>query len=170
MKVAITGHTKGIGAYLAVLFPEYIGFSRTNGYDITKKSDRNRIYQESFECDVFINNATQDFAQTELLLELWDHWRSKRKMIVNIGSVSSDYVYGRLPHINYSVQKAALEHASTLMAMTHFPCKVTNIKPAFVNASGSSAMLVTDLANQIKELITMKASFWVPSITMHVGK
>lgn len=170
MKIAITGHTKGIGEAIASLFPDPMGFSRSNGYDITSRIDRNRIYSEIHDCDVFVNNAMQDFAQTELLFELWEQWRSKNKMIVNIGSVSSNYVYGRLPHINYSVQKAALDHASTLMAMAHFPCKVTNIKPAFVNDSGISAILVTDLAHQIKELITMKASFWVPSITMHVGK
>ena len=36
MKIAITGHTKGIGKAIADLYPNVIGFSRSNGYDISK--------------------------------------------------------------------------------------------------------------------------------------
>ena len=35
MKIAITGHTKGIGKAIADLYPNVIGFSRSKGYDIS---------------------------------------------------------------------------------------------------------------------------------------
>jgi len=87
MKIAITGHTQGIGkrAYDR-LCPDIIGFSRSNGYDITKLDDRKRIIEESNHCDIFINNATAEFGQTLLFLELFNNWQYQNKTIINVGS------------------------------------------------------------------------------------
>jgi NAD(P)-dependent dehydrogenase (short-subunit alcohol dehydrogenase family) len=41
MKVAITGHTSGIGKALSDVFSDVIGFSRRNGYDL-----HNRVIRE----------------------------------------------------------------------------------------------------------------------------
>jgi hypothetical protein len=87
MKIAITGHTQGIGkrAYDR-LCPNIIGFSRSNGYDITNPTDRERIIEESNHCDIFINNATTEFGQTLLFLELFKNWQYQNKTIINVGS------------------------------------------------------------------------------------
>ena len=87
MKYSITGHTAGIGRKLYErLFPNAIGFSLSTGYDITNPVDRHRIIEESKDCDVFINNATAEFAQTLLFLELFTEWKDQDKTIINVGS------------------------------------------------------------------------------------
>jgi hypothetical protein len=87
MKYAITGHTAGIGRKLFErLSPNVIGFSLSSGYDITNINDRKKIITESKDCDVFINNATAEFAQTLLFLELFNEWKDQDKTIINVGS------------------------------------------------------------------------------------
>jgi hypothetical protein len=63
-----------------------MGFSLSTGYDITSFNDRQRIIEESKNCDVFINNASADFGQTLLFLELFNEWRDQDKTIINVGS------------------------------------------------------------------------------------
>ena len=62
MKIAITGHTKGIGKAIAGLYytDEVVGFSRSNGYDISVEESISRIVAESIECDIFVNNFTNN--------------------------------------------------------------------------------------------------------------
>ena len=58
MKIAITGHSKGIGKACYNILEkdnEVYGFSRSNGYDITENF--NAIVHAVKNCDVFINNA-----------------------------------------------------------------------------------------------------------------
>lgn len=84
---AITGHTSGIGKRLYdKLSPNVKGFSLSNGYDITDVNDRAKIIEESKDCDVFINNATAEFGQTLLFLELFNSWKDQHKTIINVGS------------------------------------------------------------------------------------
>lgn len=109
MKIAVTGHTSGIGKSISERF-DVIGFSRSNGYDITK--DQEKIVKESTDCDVFINNAQKGFYQTELLYTLSKSFSGK---IINIGSISKDWVKPprRMLSIKeYSVQKLSLVHAN----------------------------------------------------------
>jgi NADP-dependent 3-hydroxy acid dehydrogenase YdfG len=63
MKVAVTGHTSGIGKAIYEKYqPNSVGFSRSNGFDITK--DIKKILKACKDCDIFVNNAQQDFFQT----------------------------------------------------------------------------------------------------------
>ena len=116
VKYAITGHTKNIGKFIYEKFDNAIGFSRSNGYDITKKCDRKRIIQESYNCDVFINNAPAGFGQAELCLDLWHQWKDRNKIIINVGSrIAEDSVvvpneYSHL--LEYSMQKRTLKTLS----------------------------------------------------------
>lgn len=117
MKYAITGHSKNIGKYLFdLLSPNAIGFSRSNGYDITKREDRNRIIKDSKNCDVFINNASADFGQSELCLELWKEWKDLDKVIINVGSriAESNIILeeNHLHLLNYSMHKKTLKTLS----------------------------------------------------------
>jgi hypothetical protein len=117
MKYAITGHTSGIGKRLFErLETSAIGFSKSNGYDINLKQDRDRIIRESLDCDVFINNAPANFAQTLLFLELHDLWRmDPSKTIINIGSRIAEVrklSYDKKHLITYQAEKLILKEMS----------------------------------------------------------
>lgn len=58
MKIAITGHSKGIGKELYNIFDsdhQVEGFSRSNGFDIA--THHKLIARSVKDCDVFVNNA-----------------------------------------------------------------------------------------------------------------
>lgn len=94
MKYAITGHTKGVGkAVYDRLNPDILGFSTSTGYDINKKEDRARIVAEAFDCDVFINNAANNFGQVYMFLDILKAWRAlPEKRIINIGNRAGEIV------------------------------------------------------------------------------
>jgi len=111
MKIAITGHTSGIGKAIYNAFPpsEVIGFSRENGHNITDVFHRDKIIKEVEDCDVFINNAHEEFAQVHMLNELYQKWQySKNKLIINIGTDSVPQSAWQVVHRRYPVEKAAL--------------------------------------------------------------
>ena len=171
MKIAITGHTSGIGNSLASVFPNFIGFSRKNGYDLHNISIRGKMYTEIDDCDIFINNADLGWNQIKLLYELWDIWKDKDKLIVNIGSTAADYN----PPIarSYNVQKKALQDACLQLQQASGPCKVMLIKPGYVDTPRVKHIEATkmdpkELALHIKELVELKNStFWTPVVTLY---
>jgi NAD(P)-dependent dehydrogenase (short-subunit alcohol dehydrogenase family) len=115
MKIAITGHTYGIGKELSTKFFiegwQVVGFSRSNGYDISKPEDRARIIEQSQDCDFFINNAYSTYAQCELLFELWQAWQGKQKRIINMSSSIVGRWQNDFRDIKYRNAKVALEDA-----------------------------------------------------------
>lgn len=121
MNIAITGHTSGIGKefYNFYLKKGYTvtGFSRSTGFDITNQIDRYKIIELSKNADLFINNATawnkDDFAQVELLFNLWESWKYQHKHIVNIGSsLTMRWSKGDArTSMSYRTAKIALENA-----------------------------------------------------------
>ena len=134
MKVAITGHSKGIGKACFDLLNkdhEAIGFSRSNGYDIVEQF--NSIVRAVKKCDVFVNNAHQGYMQVELLNAVFEMWKDDpNKTIVNISSLSK---YPGLSgnQTGYSATKAALSHqAFILMFKTDRKCRMININPGYV--------------------------------------
>lgn len=92
MKIAITGHTRGIGqAFYKEFFQKryhVTGYSRSNGYDISRPMDRQKILESTKNYDVFINNAYSPRSQFDLLKELTHQWGGQKKLIVNISSKS----------------------------------------------------------------------------------
>lgn len=126
MKYAITGHSQGIGKCLfEKMSPNVIGFSRSNGYDINSKEDRMRIIEQSKDCDIFINNAESNFAQTYLLIELFKEWKDTNKTIINVGSRISEIVLpkDRLELLEYQSQKLILKNMTS--QLQGFNCQVT---------------------------------------------
>lgn len=133
MKVAITGYSRGLGNVLADRFTaqgaEIVGFSRSNGYDISLPYIQDKIVRESFDCELFINNAYNGFAQTELLVKIVDAWKHlPNKWIVNVSSLSSYHDKRRM--WPYSIHKIALDRqAEQIQANFAWP-RVINFRPA----------------------------------------
>ena len=118
MKYSITGHTAGIGKRLYErLSPDAIGFSLSSGYDITNITDRRKIITESRDCEVFINNATAEFAQTLLFLELFQEWKNNpTKTIINVGSRIAEIKLlppDRQDLLKYQAEKLILKEMSS---------------------------------------------------------
>jgi short-subunit dehydrogenase involved in D-alanine esterification of teichoic acids len=142
MKIAITGHSKGIGkALYDTLSSTHTckGFSRSNGYDI--EDQKHLIVQASLKCDVFVNNAYKNIRQVELLNSMWNEWKhDESKTIVNISSLS------KYPGLSgnttgYSACKAALSHQAFLLMFKEpgRKCRMINVNPGFVETDMTAA-------------------------------
>ena len=88
MKVAITGHTNGLGKaiynHFVSLGHEVIGLSRSNGFSIPEKTDE--IVKIAKSCDLFFNNAHVGTTQSDFIKKLF-----RDTMIVTSGSMGADY-------------------------------------------------------------------------------
>jgi hypothetical protein len=137
MKIAITGHSAGIGLALAGIYQEkgfeVVGLSRRNGYNIRSTP---KILEKIKDCDIFINNAQVGFAQTELLFALYKEWQGvENKKIINISTLMTAEPISPLPGLNmteYYVQKIALEEAVRQLRQYHNWPKLCLIKPGGV--------------------------------------
>lgn len=117
MKIAITGHSAGIGQAFAKIFEaqghEIVGLSRRNGYNIRSLP---KVVGMIDPCDMLINNAQVGFAQTELLFEVWRRWQGQNKYIVNIGTQMTDILLpSDVKWDEYIIQKKALDLATQLL-------------------------------------------------------
>lgn len=171
MKIAITGHTQGIGRALTEVFPNHVGFSRNNGYDLNTIYGRHKAYRDMADCTVFVNNAPIGWNQIILLYELWDQWRNTENTIINIGSDAADY--SQTTARPYSIQKKALQDTCLQMQQSSNSCRVMLIKPGYVDTPrvseiDSHKIDPLELANYVKDLIENPyRTFWVPVITMY---
>ena len=130
MKVAITGHTKGIGKAIADLYPDHIGFSRSNGYDISDELVHKKIITESSGSDIFINNAYFLDAQSKLFSMMFEVWREdESKTIVNIISRAR---YDTHFEREYSNNKRDLGSVANPGFMYGRNCRIINISPGWV--------------------------------------
>jgi nucleoside-diphosphate-sugar epimerase len=141
IKIAITGHTKGLGAEIFKYLEStdtVIGFSRSNGYDIKSPLDRRKILKASMDADVFINLVHNYYHQTDLLFEFFRAWEGKEKLIINISSsVVEDVTWGqdRLDFIEYKNQKKALESMTEYLSQRKSKLKIRNYRISEINFS-----------------------------------
>jgi hypothetical protein len=117
VKIAITGHSAGIGQALTKIYTEQghevVGLSRRNGYNIRSLP---KVAGMIEPCDMFINNAQIGYAQTELLFEVWRRWQGQQKYIINISTQMTDMVLPPKEEWDeYIIQKKALELANQLL-------------------------------------------------------
>jgi hypothetical protein len=87
MKIAITGHTSGLGKSFFDHFSkdhEIIGLSRSNGYGITE--NQNEIIKIVSDCDLFFNNAHSGITQGFLISRLYN-----KIPVITSGSMGADY-------------------------------------------------------------------------------
>jgi len=120
MKIAITGHTSGVGLALKEYFEsnghQVLGFSRKSGYNIANAEQRQRIAVESVDCDIFVNNAYNNFDDSQLrMLELiYTQWQNQGKLIFNMSSRITDFaVSGHFLTKKYQDTKRKLDDYCT---------------------------------------------------------
>lgn len=135
MKIAITGHSAGIGQALADLYTEngheVIGLSRRNGYNIKSIP---KVADAIEPCDVFVNNAQAGYAQTELLIEMHRRWVDTGKHIIVISTMMTQQPVSRIEGMHeYRLQKVALEDTVSQLRYLHKSPNITVVRPGQVN-------------------------------------
>lgn len=137
MKIAITGHTAGIGQALAAEYSlaghEIIGLSQREGNNIRNIP---KICNQIEPCDVFVNNAQAGYAQTELLFEMASRWTGTGKHIIVISTMmTQEPVSPSLDMDQYRVQKLALEEAVHQLRHRRLGLKITLVRPGNIATS-----------------------------------
>lgn len=143
MKIAITGHKRGIGKefarQLSAIGHEIVGISRSDGENIRRTAHTASLIEP---CDMLINNAISFYAQTELLFEIWHRWRESNHehIIWNISTKvcerNSDRQIKGLTmreSMEYRNQKMALELAHAQLRSQPSKIKMELIRPGSVN-------------------------------------
>ena len=160
MKIAITGHTSGLGKTLFDVLSakhEVQGFSRSTGYDISSDIDKITLAIKDF--DVLINNAYHEIGQLTLLQKMYKTvWRDQDKLIMHVGSfvahkktnrpdIESSYIqskiqqktfienfcnFGTLPYVTY-IAPSAMD--TPMVSNLSYPSKMDTkaIALAFTN-------------------------------------
>ena len=140
MKIAITGHTAGIGRAFAEQLARrghsIVGISRREGENIRRIIHTASIIEP---CDMFINNAQTGYAQTELLYEVWKRWQGKERYIWNISTKMTELPINSTPDgqndfamSQYRNQKLALEEASRQLRFKNSWPQISVIRPGGV--------------------------------------
>ena len=143
MRIAITGHKKGIGKafadQLASLGHEIVGISRSDGENIRRTAHTASIIEP---CDMLINNAISLYAQTELLFEIWHRWQHSEQehLIWNISTKVCEWTEDKQINgltlrqtMEYRNQKMALELAHAQLRVQPSKTKMELIRPGGVN-------------------------------------
>lgn len=140
MKIAITGHTAGIGQafarYLSARGHEIVGISKREGNNIRNIP---KVVQLIEPCDMWINNAQSGYSQTELLYKIWYRWTGQEKMIWLISTTMTQR--NGIPPVpgleevaiaEYKNQKCALENAFVELRSQKNRPYMTMIRPGAV--------------------------------------
>jgi hypothetical protein len=132
MKVAVTGHTSGIGKACFEYF-DSIGFSRSNGYDINNPLP---IVEACKQADVFLNIAHGGFGQSIMLRSIFKEWQNEPKHIFNIGVDKVSLKSYELVHETYAVEKLAVHAMCEELQALPRKCKLTNVCLGYVENYG----------------------------------
>jgi hypothetical protein len=148
MKIAITGHKRGIGQefarQLSNMGHEVVGISRSDGENIRRVSHTASIIEP---CDMFINNAISMYAQTELLFEAWHRWQHSEDIhhIWNISTKVCEWTEDMPIHgltmrqsMEYRNQKMSLELAHNQLVAQPSKIDMRLIRPGNVNTQAFS--------------------------------
>jgi len=191
-KIAITGHTRGIGKELYQrLFDrgfELKGFSQSNGYNLQRVSTCKKVVSEivDWNADVFVNNAYIPDNQVRLLYLMYEQWQNKPRLIINLSATSSDSItnFSQMGYNEnwtpYVSDKARLDWASLQLAnmFKQGKCRVSLVKPGFVDTDSTAMfkefaedymMTADSVAEQLEWLIDQKNHVQVRNISFDVG-
>lgn len=153
MKIAITGHTGGIGKAIAERYEkegaEILGFSLENGYDLSVFGVTSFIAQKIHreDCDVLF--MVSDVEQEKLFTTLFDLWKYKPKDIFCVSGLGRLFVgdntitpYPNTSQIKYQTYQTMLksiavndfstdEDVKSTQSQERL-CRVMNITPGWV--------------------------------------
>jgi len=139
MKIAITGHTAGIGQALAKQYQlaghEIVGLSQRDGNNIRNTP---KICDQIESCDVFVNNAQAGYAQTELLFEMAQRWSGTGKQIIVISTMMTQEPVSSLTGLgmdHYRLQKVTLEEAVRQIRHRRLKVKIVIVRPGNIATS-----------------------------------
>jgi nucleoside-diphosphate-sugar epimerase len=176
MKIAITGHTAGIGQALAEQYTrsghEIVGLSKREGNNIRNIP---KICDQIEPCDMFVNNAQAGYAQTELVFEMAKRWTGTRKHIVIVSTQMTQYPISPLPGLEmdqYRVQKVALEEAVRQLRNRELGITFTIVRPGNIATSADKtvppAADVNNWAETLIEILNLatKNKLCIPEISI----
>lgn len=150
MKVAITGHTRGIGLGIKNYFEskgyEVLGFSKSAGFDISNAIVREKVVKLSQDCNIFVNNVyTSDNSQFSMLKKIHKLWEGQDKTIINIST--------RFTNKNelYNIHKRQMDEFCQEHTF-HKPF-ILNLKPGSVDTDRMKNIECPKLT--IEEVVTM---------------
>jgi NAD(P)-dependent dehydrogenase (short-subunit alcohol dehydrogenase family) len=138
MKIIVTGHTRGLGKGIYDYFSkdnEVVGFSKSNGFDITDSGCRTQIVNASKDADIFVNNAhaNGDSAQLHLLKDIYELWKHQDKIIINVGSIRSTFVDSSYKFQEYFQVKKELDLFCTQnQHKSRYPY-IINLRPGLID-------------------------------------
>jgi NADP-dependent 3-hydroxy acid dehydrogenase YdfG len=137
MKIAITGHTAGIGKSLAQIYQsqrhEIVGLSQREGNNIRNIP---KICDQIEPCDMFVNNAQAGYAQTELLFEIAQRWQGTGKQIIVISTMMTQHPVSTAPELDqYRLQKVTLEQAVNQLRHRRLGIKIVLVRPGDIATS-----------------------------------
>jgi NADP-dependent 3-hydroxy acid dehydrogenase YdfG len=158
MKIAITGHTAGIGQALANLYSQQghviIGLSQREGNNIRNIP---KICDQIEPCDMFVNNAQSGYAQTELLFEMAQRWSGTKKHIVVVSTQMTQDPVSPLPGLDmdqYRIQKVALEESVKQIRNRRLQIRLTTVRPGNIATSPDKTVPpAADVDNWARSLI-----------------
>ena len=173
-KIAITGHTKGIGNGLHTYFSsqpvEVIGFSRTNNYDISNIDIVDKIIDETMDCEIFINNAYYENHQSIIASKWFEKHKNHNHLLVNISSIApiaNQYIDKKFVHIKYGEFKSDLDKVSWDINFSNCTARCIIINPALVETNmahpgyiekfkkNETVISVKEISNLIVDLINL---------------
>lgn len=138
-RVAITGHTSGIGKeiyeYCQFSGADVKGYSRSNGFDLsngTGDSVINDILR--WDAEIVFNHAWFPRAQNKILKILHTQWKEKEKVIINTGSATCYYSIGASI---YESDKAELRDYCIAKAVDYpykNKCRIHNVSMGWTNS------------------------------------
>lgn len=125
-KIAIVGHTRGIGKAIADLYKqkgfEVLGLSRSNGFDIIH--DQEKIIESIEGCALVVLNAHADRGQLKLLKRIYGLYAFDKMKVAVITSTSGldeepDYsqfqIWDKFKYVQYcEIKKELIEYIEQL--------------------------------------------------------
>ena len=160
MKIAITGHTAGIGQALANEYRldghEIIGLSQREGNNIRNIP---KICDQIDPGDIFVNNAQAGYAQTELLFEMANRWSGTNKHIIVVSTMMTQDPVSSILGLDmdhYRVQKVALEEAVRQLRYRRLAVKITLVRPGYIATQpGQTVPPAADVNNWARTLLDL---------------
>ena len=145
-KIAIIGHTKGIGKAIADLYQkkkyEVVGLSRSNGHDIV--TEQEKILEQIEGCVLVVINAHAGRGQLNLLKRIYGRYTFDRMKVAVITSTSGtdegqDYnefqVWNKFEYVQYcEIKKELMKYIAELQEeLLEKPLSVYDICPDVVD-------------------------------------